>query len=499
MSNFILSIDQGTTSSRAIVFNDKYQICGVGQQEIRQIFPKPGWVEHDPDEILSSSIETARIAIINAGLQASDIKAIGITNQRETTIVWDKKTGIPIYNAIVWQDRRTADFCKQLKSDGHEVVVSEKTGLLLDPYFSGTKVNWILNNVNGARQKANNKELLFGTVDTWLLWNLTKGKTHATDATNASRTLLFNIKTQDWDQELLEILDVNAEMLPQVSDCAADFGIADESYFGAGIPIYGIAGDQQAATLGQACFKPGMLKSTYGTGCFAMLNTGATLVSSSHRLLSTVAYRLNGKTTYALEGSIFMAGAAVQWLRDGLGIIQRADQCDAMAEASDQEQEVYLVPAFTGIGPPYWDPDARGLLCGLTRSSGPKEIVRATLEAVAYQTAELLNVMHKDWAASGVEAAQPSLRVDGGMSASNWTMQCLANILDAPVERPVILETTALGVAWLAGQHAGVWDGIDGFDKSWCLERKFVADMSNETREKKVAGWQESVVRTLSN
>ena len=498
MSNYILSIDQGTTSSRAIVFDDNYHICGVGQQEIRQIFPQSGWVEHDPEEILSSSIETARIAIKNAGLQVSDIKAIGITNQRETTIIWDKNSGVPVYNAIVWQDRRTAEVCKQLKDDGYEAIVSDKTGLLLDPYFSGTKASWILSNVEGAQEKADKGELLFGTVDTWLLWNLTKGQVHATDATNASRTMLFNIKTQKWDQELLDILNVNAEMLPQVLDCAANFGTADASYFGASIPIYGIAGDQQAAALGQACFKPGMLKSTYGTGCFAMLNTGETLVPSSHRLLSTVAYRLNGKTTYALEGSIFMAGAAVQWLRDGLGIIERADQCDAMAEASDHEQEVYLVPAFTGLGPPYWDPDARGLLCGLTRSSGPREIVRATLEAVAFQTAELLNAMHKDWADAGVEAAQPSLRVDGGMSSSNWTMQCLANILDAPVDRPVILETTALGVAWLAGQHAGVWGGKAEFENSWRLERKFVADMDDNIREKKVASWQEAVERTLS-
>ncbi|MEE9309683.1 MAG: glycerol kinase, partial [Cocleimonas sp.] len=374
MANYILAIDQGTTSSRGIVFDEKYQICGVAQQEIEQIFPQSGWVEHNPNEILSSCIKTARDAIKNAGLTSADISAIGITNQRETTIIWDKVTGKPIHNAIVWQDRRTADFCNTLKENGYEKLFSDKTGLLLDPYFSGTKINWLLDNVvleNGesARAKAEKDELLFGTVDCWLLWNLTKGKTHATDATNASRTLLFNIKTQHWDDELLTLLNVPKEMLPEVFDCATDFGEADASWFGSPIPIYGIAGDQQAATLGQACFETGMMKSTYGTGCFAMLNTGDTFVPSSNRLLTTVAYRLNGKVTYALEGSIFMAGASVQWLRDGLGIIERADQCDDMAKASDPEQAVYLVPAFTGMGAPYWDAEARGLLCGLTRSS----------------------------------------------------------------------------------------------------------------------------------
>ena len=489
MKNYILAIDQGTTSSRAIVFNDSYHICGIAQQEIRQIYPKPGWVEHDPEEILHSCIETARIAIENANLHASDIKAIGITNQRETTILWDKKTGVPVYNAIVWQDRRTADFCQALKEDGYEELFRQRTGLLLDPYFSGTKISWILNNVDGVRAKAIKGDLLFGTVDSWLLWKLSKGKVHASDATNASRTLLFNIKTQQWDEELLTILDINPEILPEVLDCAADYGFADASYFGADIPIYGIAGDQQAATLGQACFNAGMMKSTYGTGCFAMLNTGTTLVPSTHRLLSTVAYRLQGKTTYALEGSIFIAGAAVQWLRDGLGIIERADQCDAMAKASDAEQDVYLVPAFTGLGAPYWDAEARGLICGLTRSSGPNEIARATLEAVSYQTADLLTCMKKDWSATGAISTQTILRVDGGMTASNWAMQFLADILSSPVDRPTVLETTALGAAWLAGQYAGVWDNAEGFAKSWRLERQFVSKwMRKLERENALAG-----------
>jgi glycerol kinase len=511
MPNYILAIDQGTTSSRGIVFDESYKVCGLAQQEIGQIFPQSGWVEHNPHEILSSCIKTARDAIKNAGLIGSDIKAIGITNQRETTIIWDKNTGKPIHNAIVWQDRRTAAFCNSLKDAGHEKTFSDKTGLLLDPYFSGTKIKWLLDNTifdntifdnkvlkNGvsARTKAENGELLFGTVDSWLLWNLTKGKTHATDATNASRTLLFNIKTQQWDDELLSLLDVPKQILPEVLDCAADFGEADASWFGSAIPIYGIAGDQQAATLGQACFEAGMMKSTYGTGCFAMLNIGDTFVASSNRLLTTIAYRLNGKVTYALEGSIFMAGASVQWLRDGLGIIERADQCDDIASASDPEQAVYLVPAFTGMGAPYWDADARGLLCGLTRSSTPKEIVRATLEAVCYQTADLLQAMKDDW--SSDLSTNTVLRVDGGMSSSDWTMQFLSDILDAPVDRPFSIETTALGVAWLAGQYAGVWEDAEGFTKNWRLDQQFTSNMDDENRQNKMAGWHDAVDKTLT-
>ena len=505
MANYILAIDQGTTSSRAIVFNETYKICGIAQEEIEQIYPQSGWVEHNADEILSTTINTVKNAIQNAALESTDIKAIGITNQRETTILWDKKTGKPIHNAIVWQDRRTAKSCEDLKAQGLESVFSDKTGLLLDPYFSGTKIQWLLNNIEGARDKASKGQLLFGTVDCWLLWNLTKGKTHATDATNASRTLLFDIKKQQWDEELLKILDIPLQILPEVKDCAADYGVTDANWFGTEIPVFGIAGDQQAATLGQACFKPGMMKSTYGTGCFAMLNTGENFILSSNRLLTTTAYRLNGQTTYALEGSIFIAGAAVQWLRDGLGIIKKASQCDAMAEASDPKQAVYLVPAFTGMGAPYWDADARGLLCGLTRSSGPNEIVRATLEAVCYQTADLLSAMKKDWE-SAIANSEPYdhsiqnqivLRVDGGMAASNWTMQMLANILDAPVDRPEVLETTALGAAWLAGQYAGVWDNAAGFSQSWRLNKKFISSMEKKEREIKVSGWKSAVERTL--
>lgn len=497
MSHYILAIDQGTTSSRAIIFDETYNVCATAQQEIEQIFPQAGWVEHNPKEILSSCIDTAKEAINKAGLQSSNIKAIGITNQRETTIVWNKHTGEPIYNAIVWQDRRTSAFCDALKNDGYEPLFSSKTGLLLDPYFSGTKISWILDNVKDARQQAQNGQLLFGTVDSWLLWNLTNGKSHATDATNASRTLLFDIKKQQWDEELLKLLNVPIQMLPEVHDCASEFGITNKSWFSTEIPILGIAGDQQAATLGQACFKTGMLKSTYGTGCFAMLNTGSHFVPSSNRLLTTTAYRLNGKTSYALEGSIFMAGASVQWLRDGLGIIDRADQCDTMAEASDPDQEVYLVPAFTGMGAPYWDAEARGLLCGLTRSSGPNEIVRATLEAVCYQTNDLLNAMKSDLSTRDI-STETVLRVDGGMAASNWTMQFLANILDAPVDRPTVLETTALGAAWLAGQYSGGWDNKERFANSWRLDKQFQSDMENSIRNDKLSAWAKAVKRTLS-
>ena len=492
--NYILAIDQGTTSSRAIVFDSQHQKCGIGQREIEQIFPHSGWVEHNPDEIFTSCVSTVRIALEHANLTAEDIATIGITNQRETTIVWDKKTGKAIYNAIVWQDRRTSDACKELIRAGHETSVSEKTGLLLDPYFSATKIAWILDNVDDARIKAEKGELLFGTVDCWLLWNLTKGKVHATDATNASRTMLFNIKTQQWDKELLDLFNIPASLLPEVFDCAADFGISDHSFFGVSIAINGVAGDQQAAALGQACFKPGMLKSTYGTGCFAMLNTGDEIVRSKNRLLTTTAYRLNGKTTYALEGSIFMGGASVQWLRDGLGIIKNASDCDAMAAASDSAQQVYLVPAFTGMGAPYWDAEARGLLCGLSRASGRNEIVRATLEAVGYQTADLLNAMQNDWQ----KHKDIILRVDGGMTTCNWTMQFLANILNAPVDRPTVMETTALGAAWLAGHYAGAWDNAEGFAKSWELERQFKPEMDETQRQLKMNGWQDAVKRTLS-
>ena len=491
MSNLIIALDQGTTSSRTIIFDQNYQIVEQAQQEFTQHFPEDGWVEHDAMDIWNTTLATAKQAMASAGVTAKDIAAIGITNQRETTVIWDRQTGEPIYNAIVWQDRRTAALCNQLKEQGLESSVTKKTGLLLDPYFSATKVAWILDNVSGARDRAERGELAFGTVDSWLLWNLTDGE-HATDATNASRTMLYNIHRGYWDDELLELFNVPRSLLPEVKDSAADFGTT--SLLGDPINIYGIAGDQQAATLGQACFDVGMMKSTYGTGCFALLNTGDTAVTSTNRLLTTIAYQLDGKPTYALEGSIFIAGAAVQWLRDGLGIIESASQSGQLAKDADPTQSVYMVPAFTGLGAPWWDADARGALLGLTRGTGPAEIAKAALESVCYQTLDLLNAMRADW----TQEAETVLRVDGGMVASDWTMQCLADILQAPVDRPVIAETTALGAAWLAGSRAGVWPDQAGFAASWKLESNFAPQMSVEDRDVKVAGWNKAVRRVLS-
>ncbi|WP_336801167.1 glycerol kinase GlpK [Kaistia sp. MMO-174] len=494
MSQFILAIDQGTTSTRAIVFDETYHVRGTGQQEFPQHFPRSGWVEHDPEDIWRTVQETMRFALANAGLALSDIAAIGITNQRETTILWDRASGRPIHNAIVWQDRRTAERCAAMKADGIEPALTAKTGLLLDPYFSGSKIGWILDQVPGARARAERGELAFGTVDTFLLWRLTGGRVHATDATNASRTLLFDIRSGEWDDELLALFGVPRAILPEVRDSAADFGVTDPAVVGAAVRIAGIAGDQHAATLGQACFRPGMLKSTYGTGCFALLNTGADLVQSKNRLLTTIAYRLDGKTTYALEGSIFVAGAAVQWLRDGLRMLERADQAGPMAAEADPHQNVYLVPAFTGLGAPWWDAEARGALFGLTRNTGPNEFVRAALESVCYQTRDLLDAMRRDWTRAG----ETVLRVDGGMVASDWTMQRLADILDAPVDRPVVLETTALGAAWLAGRQVGVWPAEDGFAASWRLNQQFLPHMAADLREAKLAGWRDAVRRTLT-
>ncbi|MBP0616677.1 glycerol kinase GlpK [Jiella mangrovi] len=494
MSGYVLAIDQGTTSTRSIVFDDGTRIKGVAQQEFAQHFPRSGWVEHDPEDIWNSVVDTVKGAIADASLSASDIAGIGITNQRETVVVWDRDTGKPIHNAIVWQDRRTAEFCRKLVADGAEPMITEKTGLIVDPYFSGTKIAWLLDHVEGARDKAEAGKLAFGTIDSFLLFRLTGGKVHATDATNASRTLLFDISANDWDDELLKLLNVPRAMLPQVMDCDAEFGETEPALFGAAIPILGIAGDQHAATLGQACFEPGMLKSTYGTGCFAVLNTGTERVASHNRLLSTIAYRLGGRTTYALEGSIFIAGAAVQWLRDGLKLIDKADVSGPLAAKADPEQDVYLVPAFTGLGAPWWDAEARGAIFGLTRKTGPNEIARAALEAVCYQTADLLNAMKKDWPA----AAGTVLRVDGGMVASDYTMQRLADLLDAPVDRPVVLETTALGAAWLAGQKAGVWPGMEGFAAKWRLDRQFTPQMDAVTRGRKLSGWADAVTRTLT-
>ena len=491
-TQYILSMDQGTTSSRAIIFDQQYAIVEQAQQEFAQHFPDSGWVEHNPADIWQTSLDTARQALANSGISADQIAAIGITNQRETTLLWDRNSGEPVYNAIVWQDRRTADYCNSLKDQGQESMITSKTGLLLDPYFSATKVAWILDNVEGARARAEAGELAFGTMDTWLLWNLTEGRSHATDATNASRTMLYNIHQGSWDNELLSLFNIPSSVLPEVKDCAADFG--HSSLLGAEIPILGIAGDQHAATLGQACFDTGMMKSTYGTGCFALLNTGETAVTSNNRLLTTIAYQLDGKTTYALEGSIFIAGAAVQWLRDGLGIIDSAKQSGELAAEADDSQQVYMIPAFIGLGAPWWDADARGALIGLTRGTGPAEISRAALESVCYQTLDLLNAMQADWQ----QSADTVLRVDGGMVASDWTMQRLADILQSPVDRPIIAETTALGAAWLAGSRAGVWPDQAGFAQSWKLDKNFAPQMALEERDSKVAGWDKAVRRVLS-
>ncbi|MEM7733478.1 MAG: glycerol kinase GlpK [Pseudomonadota bacterium] len=481
----ILAIDQGTTSSRAILFDADMRVTASAQEEFTQHFPASGWVEHDPEEIWTTTISTCTKAITGAG----SVAGIGITNQRETTIVWDRKTGRAVHNAIVWQDRRTADTCQAMRDAGHKALVTDQTGLLLDPYFSGTKLAWILDNVDGARAAAESGDLLFGTVDCYLIWRLTGGRVHATDATNAARTLLYDIKRGQWSAEICEILGVPMSMLPEVKDCAADFGVTDKTVLGAEIPILGVAGDQQAATVGQACFAPGMMKSTYGTGCFALLNTGDAPVASSNRLLTTIAYQLDGKPTYALEGSIFIAGAVVQWLRDGLKIIASANQTQGLAETADPTQNVIMVPAFTGLGAPYWQPDCRGAVFGLTRNTGPAELARAALESVGFQTRDLMEAMQADWGSSGDQV----LRVDGGMSASDWTMQFLSDIIGAPVDRPEVLETTAMGAAWLAGMQAGIYPDMEGFAKGWALERRFEPAMTTEDRDARYAAWQRAV------
>jgi glycerol kinase len=494
MTGLILAIDQGTTSSRAIVFDQKLKPKGSGQKEFRQYYPKSGWVEHDPEEIWQSVLAVSKAALRKARARAAAVAAIGITNQRETVVIWNRRTGKPIHKAIVWQDRRTADLCEKLKAEGYEEQFTAKTGLLLDPYFSGTKIRWLLDHVKGAREKAEKGELAFGTIDSFLIWRLTGGKVHATDATNASRTLLYNIHTGQWDEALLRILNVPASLLPEVKDCAADFGTTDPALFGAGVPICGVAGDQQAATIGQACFEPGMMKATYGTGCFALLNTGGKAVRSNNRLLTTVAYQIGGKRTYALEGAIFIAGAAVQWLRDGLKLVRTASETGRLAKSADPRQHVYLVPAFVGLGAPYWRSDARGAIFGLTRGSTARELAQAALEAVCYQTRDLLEAMQKDMGAAGATI----LRVDGGMTASDWTMQRLADILDAPVDRPPILETTALGAAYLAGFKAGLLPEPGQFAKSWKRQTRFAPKMKAEEREAKYKGWTEAVRRLLS-
>ncbi|MEX1033379.1 MAG: glycerol kinase GlpK [Cellvibrionaceae bacterium] len=486
---YLLSIDQGTTSSRAIVFDTETHNFTTAQQEFPQHFPHDGWVEHDPVDIW----ETVRASVVTvlqkADLGPQQITAIGITNQRETTLVWDRQSGEPIYNAIVWQDRRTSDYCRQLIEQGHERRLQEKTGLIVDPYFSASKIHWLLENVAGAREKAARGELAFGTVDSYLLWKLTDGQVHKTDATNACRTALFNIHSQQWDDDLLKLFNIPASLMPDVCDCASDFGLTAKHWFGHEIPVLAMVGDQQGALVGQACFAEGMAKSTYGTGCFFVLNTGEKPLQSEHKLLTTVGYRLKGKVTYALEGSIFVAGAAIQWLRDGLHLIESAGETEALAQQTRADHGVFLVPAFTGLGAPYWDPQARGAIFGLTRDTGIREIVSAGLQSVCYQTKDLQKAMEND----GLRPT--TLRVDGGMVANNWLLQFLADMLGARVDRPTIIETTALGAAYLAGLQAGVFNSLDEIAKRWRLDREFTPQWPKEQRDRFYAGWLDAVER----
>jgi glycerol kinase len=486
----LLSIDQGTTSSRAMLFEKDGSTFAMAQREFTQYYPQSGWVEHDPEEIWSTTLAVCQEALAEAAGQNRKVAGIGITNQRETTVIWDRHTGKPIHKAIVWQDRRTADRCRELH--GHADTFTSKTGLLLDAYFSGTKVAWLLDNVDGARSRADKGELAFGTMDTFLMWRLTSGRIHATDSTNAGRTLMFNIHDNRWDEELCSLLNVPMSLLPEVHDSAANFCTTDKSVLGVKLPIAGVAGDQHAASIGQVCFQEGMIKSTYGTGCFMMLNTGTTAIPSKNKLLTTIAYRLDGTTTYAIEGSIFVAGAAIQWLRDGLGIIQSAEESENMAKSMEDNQGVYLVPAFTGLGAPYWDADARGALYGLTRATGPSAITRAALESVCYQTMDLLNAMRQDG------ATIDTVRVDGGMVNNNWLTQYLANILNIPVERPRQTETTALGAAYLAGLQLGVYDSLDDLTANWQQERNFSPSMEDAQRDQLTSGWADAVRRTRS-
>ncbi len=488
-TRYILAIDQGTTSSRAVIFDSGLHKVASAQQEFPQHFPASGWVEHDPEAIWASVLSVCRRAILSAGIEPAAIASIGITNQRETTVVWEQSTGKPVYDAIVWQDRRTAERCEALQQKGYGEVVSEKTGLRLDPYFSGTKLAWILDNVPGARDKAERGDLLFGTIDTFLIFRLTGGKVHATDATNASRTLLFNIHENCWDDTLAEILDVPLGLLPEVKDCTADFGVCDASLFGAAIPIGGVAGDQQAALFGQACFSPGMVKSTYGTGCFVIAHTGEQALTSENQLLTTIASRLNGTTSYGLEGSIFVAGSAIQWLRDGLRIIDDAAETTAICQRRGIVDEVFVVPAFTGLGAPYWDPDARGAVFGLTRDTDRDTLITATIQSVAYQTTDLIRCMAED----GIRPT--TLRVDGGMVANDWFVQFLADMIDVNVQRPRMTESTVLGAAALAGLQAGVFDSTDELARIWQLEADVMPKLPAKRRDALYAGWVDCVAR----
>jgi glycerol kinase len=492
MPEYVVAIDQGTTSTRSIVFDENANPVASDRHEFAQHYPRRGWVEHDPEDIWSDTQATLKSALDQAKTAARDITAIGITNQRETVVVWDRETGKPVYNAIVWQDRRTARFCDRLRGQGTEQTIQDKTGLLIDPYFSATKLRWILDEVQGARAQAEAGKLAFGTIDSFLLWRLTGGRVHATDATNACRTQLFNIHTGAWDDELLDIFGIPASLLPEVRDNAGIFGETKTSLLGAAIPIAGMAGDQQAAVIGQACFEPGMAKSTYGTGCFMLLNTGDKAVSSQNRMLTTIAYRLDGKTTYALEGAIFVAGAAIKWLRDGIGLITHASETKDMATKVPDSHGVYMVPGFVGLGAPHWDPDARGLICGLTLGSGAAHIARAALESVAYQTLDLANAMRDDGAGRA-----HTIRVDGGMAANDWFCEFLANILNLPVERPVELESTARGAAFLAGLATGVWRGLDDIRNAWSCGQNFEPGMDPKLRADLIDGWQDALKRTL--
>ncbi len=491
MTQYLMAIDQGTTSSRGIIFNQKGQIQAQSQQEFEQFFPQDGWVEHSPEDIFNSVIQVCKDALAKANLVASDIASIGITNQRETTVIWEKSTGKTLYPAIVWQDRRTADYCSELKAQNHEKTISEKTGLLLDPYFSATKIKWILDHVDGSYKRAENGELLFGTIDCYLLWRLT-GQ-HKTDVTNASRTLIYNIHDLKWDKQLLELFDIPAAILPTVHGCSHEFGHTRAELFGGAIMVGGIAGDQQAALIGQACFSEGMAKSTYGTGCFLILNTGDKPRTSEHRLLTTIAYQIGGVTHYAIEGSIFMAGATIQWIRDGLKLIESASETLQLAQKVGANNSVYLVPAFTGLGAPYWDPNARGAIMGLTRDTGIAEIVTAGLQSVCYQTRDLLEAMAKD------DATPACLRVDGGMVVNDWVMQFLADITGLPIERPAITETTALGVAYLAGLAAGLYCDLDEISALWAQQHEFRPMMKSDEKERLYSGWLDTISRVRTN
>ena len=493
MKKFIISIDAGTTSNRSILFDLKGKPIFSSQKEFTQYFPKNGWVEHDPEEIWKTTIKTLKDVIQKSKKIRGEILTIGITNQRETTVLWDKKTGKTVYKAIVWQDRRTEDYCQKLRKQNKDTTIFNKTGLLIDPYFSGTKIKWILDNIPKAKQLMSKNQLLFGTIDSFLIWRLTRGKVHATDATNASRTMIYNISSNKWDDTILKLLKINKSILPDVKDCADDYGQTHPSITGESIPINGVVGDQQAATIGQCCFEPGSLKSTYGTGAFVLLNTGNKKIYSKNRLLTTIAYRINGKTTYAMEGSIFIAGAGVQWLRDRMKFFKRASETEKLIKSLKDNNNIYLVPAFTGLGAPHWDASARGVLTGITRDTSPKEIVRATIEAVAYQTYDLFEAMKHD-------GLRPKIvKVDGGMVMNNWFSQFLSDIVNVKVLRPKVQETTAVGAAFMAGLHIGEYKSLKDISKIWHLDRKFSPNMKSKSRNKLIDGWSKAIKKTLTN